>query len=194
MRKMKFVNKETIRDFLEEESRLEEWGGRSVGHGRVVSDVAWRASKSLDKTFHWQTASTPPMVSAATTPISALEVAPRAEAALPMPPAPALAAATGTGAERWGSPPPDFSDVVNFDVNSLGNDAKSLKRRPQVPSLSTQSSLRLPSSEGTPMPLLVQLTPHEEVTFEQTSGGTELVARIGVKNISGRPIAYKVRR
>ena len=54
------------------------------------------------------------MVSAATTPTAALEVAPRAAAALP--PAPALAEATATGARVWGSPPPDFSDVVNLNV------------------------------------------------------------------------------
>ena len=63
----------------------------------------------------------------------------------------------------------------------------------QAPSLSTQSSLRVPSSDGPPMPLLVQLSPHEEVSFEPSSGGGELVARISVKNIAGRPIAYKVR-
>ena len=65
----------------------------------------------------------------------------------------------------------------------------------QAPSLSTQSSLRVPSpSEGhVPMPLLVQLSPHEELCFEQSpSGGGELLARISVKNIAGRPIAYKV--
>ena len=63
----------------------------------------------------------------------------------------------------------------------------------QVPSLSTQSSLRVPSPSdgGPPMPLLVQLSPHEELSFEQSGG--ELVARITVKNIAGRPIAYKVR-
>lgn len=43
------------------------------------------------------------------------------------------------------------------------------------------------------MPLLVQLSPHEEVSFEPSSGGGELVARISVKNIAGRPIAYKVK-
>ena len=48
------------------------------------------------------------------------------------------------------------------------------------------------------MPLLVQLNPHEELSFEQSpgagaGGGGELVARISVKNIAGRPIAYKVR-
>ena len=66
----------------------------------------------------------------------------------------------------------------------------------QAPSLSTQSSLRVPSpaSEGQPpMPLLVQLSPHDELTFEQSAGGGgELIARISVKNIAGRPIAYKV--
>ena len=42
----------------------------------------------------------------------------------------------------------------------------------QVPSLSTQSSLRLPSPSdgGPPMPLLVQLSPHEELSFEQSGG------------------------
>ena len=54
-----------------------------------------------------------------------------------------------------------------------------------------------PASEGQPpMPLLVQLSPHEELTFEQSAGagggGGELIARISVKNIAGRPIAYKV--
>ena len=39
MRKMKFVNKETIGDFLEEESRLVEWGGCCAGPGRVVSTL-----------------------------------------------------------------------------------------------------------------------------------------------------------
>ena len=33
MRKMKFVNQETIGDFLQEESRLVEWGGG--GHGAL---------------------------------------------------------------------------------------------------------------------------------------------------------------
>ena len=44
------------------------------------------------------------------------------------------------------------------------------------------------------MPLLVQLNPHEELSFQQSPGGGELVARIGVRNIAGRPIAYKVRK
>ena len=60
---------------------------------------------------------------------------------------------------------------------------------------------RVPSpasaSEGQPppMPLLVQLSPHEELTFDKSpgaGGGGELIARISVKNIAGRPIAYKV--
>ena len=45
------------------------------------------------------------------------------------------------------------------------------------------------------MPLLVQLSPHEELTFDKSpgaGGGGELIARISVKNIAGRPIAYKV--
>ena len=60
--------------------------------------------------------------------------------------------------------------------------------------MSTMSRVPSPASEGQPpMPLLVQLSPHEELTFEQSAvGGGELIARISVKNIAGRPIAYKV--
>ena len=94
------------------------------------------------------------------------------------------------------SPPPDFSEVVISHL--LVKELEGLKESRitmQAPSLSTQSSLRVPSpSEGhPPMPLLVQLSPHEELSFQQSpGGGGELLARISVKNIAGRPIAYKV--
>ena len=86
--------------------------------------------------------------------------------------------------------------------NQIYNHLRAIESQPwtdvltqlQAPSLSTQSSLRLSPSEGGPaMPLLVQLNPHEELSFEQSPGDNELVARISVKNIAGRPIAYKVR-
>ena len=52
MRKMKFVNKETIGDFLQEESRLVEWGGG--GHGAPLGRPKVRKvllKKSLPKCF-----------------------------------------------------------------------------------------------------------------------------------------------
>ena len=74
---------------------------------------------SMTKPFP-QTAPTP-MVSAASTPIAAIEVAPRAAAAFPTAaasapalPATATAAAAAKEASPPFSPPPDFSDLVIF--------------------------------------------------------------------------------
>ena len=111
---------------MQGESRLVEWGGRgrkvplsfavqSQSIIRIqdgfVSEIAPVSTQYQKKVFSqpydriiycMQTVPTP-MVSAASTPIAAIEVAPRAAAPFPMASAPP------------GSPPPDFSDLVIFE-------------------------------------------------------------------------------